>query len=111
MTGSSALSSFARDSRAGIRVDAGKDRYAVGDLRIAHLGAIAAYLLFVARRRPKCRSPAPSSTELRQLLDTLIACITRTPVRGGALIEEPEHPYFDLKLNLRLEQLSDAAVR
>ncbi len=37
------------------------------------------------------RAPAPSPTELRQLLDTLIARITRTLVRGGELIEEPEH--------------------
>ncbi len=41
------------------------------------------------------RAPAPSPTELRQLLDTLIARITRTLVRGGVLIEEPEHPYVD----------------
>ena len=52
------------------------------------------------------RVPAPSPTELRQLLDTLIARITRTLVRGGELIEEPEHPYLDLELNSPLEQLS-----
>ncbi len=57
------------------------------------------------------RAPAPSPTELRQLLDTLIARITRTLVRGGVLIEEPEHPYLDLELNSPLEQLSVAAVR
>ena len=57
------------------------------------------------------RVPAPSPTELRQLLDTLIARITRTLVRGGELIEEPEHPYLDLELNSPLEQLSAAAVR
>jgi hypothetical protein len=57
------------------------------------------------------RAPAPSPTELRQLLDTLIARITRTLVRGGELIEEPEHPYLDLELNSPLEQLSAAAVR
>ena len=37
--------------------------------------------------------------------------ITRTLVRGGLLIEEPEHPYLDLELNSPLEQLSAAAVR
>jgi hypothetical protein len=57
------------------------------------------------------RAPAPSPTELRQLLDTLIARITRTLVRGGELIEEPEHPYLDLELNSPLHQLSAAAVR
>ena len=57
------------------------------------------------------RAPAPSPTELRQLLDTLIARITRTLVRGGVLIEEPEHPYLDLELNSPLHQLSAAAVR
>ncbi len=57
------------------------------------------------------RAPAPSPTELCQLLDTLIARITRTLVRGGVLIEEPEHPYLDLELNSPLEQLSAAAVR
>ncbi len=54
------------------------------------------------------RAPAPSPTELRQLLDTLIARITRTLVRGGVLIEEPEHPYLDLELNSPLELLSAA---
>jgi hypothetical protein len=54
------------------------------------------------------RALAPSPTELCQLLDTLIARITRTLVRGG---EEPEHPYLDLELNSPLEQLSAAAVR
>ncbi len=57
------------------------------------------------------RAPAPSPTELRQLLDTLIARITRTLVRGGVLIEEPEYPYLDLELNSPLEQLSAASVR
>ncbi len=32
-------------------------------------------------------------------------------MRGGVLIEEPEHPYLDLELNSPLEQLSAAAVR
>lgn len=57
------------------------------------------------------RAPAPSPAELRQLLDTLIARITRTLVRGGVLVEEAEHPYFDLELNSPLEQLRAAAVR
>ena len=57
------------------------------------------------------RAPAPSPTELHELLNTLIARITRTLVRGGVLIEEPEHPYLDLELNSPLEQLSAAAVR
>ena len=57
------------------------------------------------------RAPAPSPTELRQLLDTLIARITRTLVRGGVLIEEPEYPYLDLELDSPLHQLSAAAVR
>ena len=57
------------------------------------------------------RAPAPSPTELRQLLDTLIARITRTLVRGGVLIEEPEHPYLDLEFNSPLDQLSAATVR
>jgi hypothetical protein len=57
------------------------------------------------------RAPAPSSTELHELLNTLIARITRTLVRGGVLIKEPENPYLDLELNSPLEQLSAAAVR
>ena len=57
------------------------------------------------------RAPPPSSTALRQLLDTLIVCITRALVHGGALIEEPEHPYLDLELNSPLEQHRGAALR
>ncbi len=57
------------------------------------------------------RAPAPSPTELRQLLDTLIARITRTLVRGGELIEEPAHPYLDLELNSPLHQLSALPYR
>ena len=57
------------------------------------------------------RAPAPSPTELRQLLDILIARVTRTLVRGGALVEEPGHTYLDLELNSPLHQLSAAAVR
>jgi hypothetical protein len=57
------------------------------------------------------RAPAPSPTELHELLNTLIARITRTLVRGGVLIEEPEHPYLDLEFNSPLHQLSAAAVR
>ncbi len=56
-------------------------------------------------------APAPSPTELHELLNTLIARITRTLVRGGEVIEEPEHPYLDLELNSPLHQLSAAAVR
>ena len=57
------------------------------------------------------RAPAPSPTELRQLLDTLVARITRTLVRGGVLVEEAEQPYLDLELDSPLEQLRAAAVR
>jgi Putative transposase len=61
------------------------------------------------RRNTHARAPAPA--ELRQLLDTLIARITRTLVRGGVLVEEAEQPYLDLELNSPLEQLRAAAVR
>ncbi len=57
------------------------------------------------------RAPAPSPTELSQLLDTLIARITRTLVHGGVLIEEPDHPYLDLEFNSPLLQLGATAVR
>jgi len=37
--------------------------------------------------------------------------ITRTLVRAGVLVEEPEHPWHDLEQGGALEQLSAAAVR
>ena len=48
------------------------------------------------------RIPAPSHEHLQQLLDALIARITRTLVRAGALIEDPlageaAQPYLDLE--------------
>ena len=57
------------------------------------------------------RAPAPSDSELGQLLDTFIRRITRTVVRAGALVEDPEHPWLDLKPAGALEQLAGAAVR
>ena len=40
--------------------------------------------------------------QLRALLDTLIARITRTLVRGGVLVEDAEQPYLDLLYRLAL---------
>ncbi len=57
------------------------------------------------------RAPAPSDRELDHLLDTLIRRITRTLVRAGALVEDPEQPWLDLEPAGALEQLAGAAVR
>ncbi len=57
------------------------------------------------------RAPAPSDSELGGLLDTLIRRITRTLVRAGALVEDPEQPWLDLEPAGALEQLAGAAVR
>ena len=57
------------------------------------------------------RATAPSPVELYALLDTLIARITRTLVRGEVLVEETENPHLDLELDSPLQQLSGAAVR
>ena len=52
------------------------------------------------------RAPAPSPSELRQLLDTVITRITRTLGRGGVLVEEGQQPYLDLQLNSPREMAS-----
>ncbi len=57
------------------------------------------------------RAPAPSDAELVRLLDTLIRRITRTLVRAGVLVEDPEQPWLDLEVSSPLEQLAAAAVR
>jgi len=56
-------------------------------------------------------APAPSDAELVRLLDTLIRCITRTLVRAGVLVEDPEQPWLDLEPGSALEHLAAAAVR
>ena len=57
------------------------------------------------------RARAPYPDELGALLDTLIGRITRTLVRAGVLVEDPEQPFLDLPLDSPLAQLSGAAVR
>ncbi len=57
------------------------------------------------------RARAPYPDELEALFDTLIRRITRTLVRGGVLVEDPEQPFLDLPLDSPLAQLSGAAVR
>ncbi len=57
------------------------------------------------------RTSAPSNAELARLLDTLIRRITRTLVRAGVLVEDPEQPWLDLEEGSPLEQLAAAAVR
>ena len=57
------------------------------------------------------RAPAPSEAELERLLDTLVRRITRTLVRAGVLVEDPEQPWLDLEAVSPLEQLAAAAVR
>jgi hypothetical protein len=57
------------------------------------------------------RAPAPSGAELVRLLDTLIRRITRTLVRAGVLVEDPEQPWLDLESGSTLEHLAAAAVR
>jgi hypothetical protein len=57
------------------------------------------------------RAPAPSQAELEGLLDTLVRRITRTLVRAGVLVEDPEQPWLDLDVGSPLEQLAAAAVR
>jgi hypothetical protein len=61
------------------------------------------------------RAPAPSEAELEGLLETLVGRITRTLVRAGVLVEEPEHPWLDIDPDgggdNALEQLAGAAVR
>jgi len=56
-------------------------------------------------------APAPSQAELERLLDTLVRRITRTLVRAGVLVEDPEQPWLDLDVGSPLEQLAAAAVR
>ena len=43
------------------------------------------------------RARAPTEAHLTDLLDTLIGRITRTLVRSGALVEDPEHPWLDIE--------------
>ncbi len=61
------------------------------------------------------RASAPSQLELERLLETLIRRITRTLMRTGVLIEDPEYPWLDLLPDSggdnALEQLANAAVR
>ncbi len=61
------------------------------------------------------RAPAPSDLDLERLLDTLIRRITRTLVRTGVLVEDPEYPWLDIHPDnggdTALEQLAGAAVR
>ncbi len=60
-------------------------------------------------------APTPSDSELEHLLDTLIGRITRTLVRAGVLVEDPEYPWLDIHPDSggdnALEQLAGAAVR
>lgn len=57
------------------------------------------------------RAPAPRPHEFDALLSTLITRITRTLVRGGALISEGQQPYLDFELDSPQEQLASAAIR
>ncbi len=61
------------------------------------------------------RAPAPSQFELERLLDILIGRITRTLVRTGVLVEDPEYLWLDIHSECEgdsvLEQLAGAAVR
>jgi hypothetical protein len=56
------------------------------------------------------RARALTEAHLTDLLDTLIGRITRTLVRAGALVEDPEQPWLDIETDSALEQLSGAAV-
>ncbi len=42
------------------------------------------------------RAPAPSEAELERLLDILIRRITRTLVRTGVLVKDPQQPWIDI---------------
>ena len=53
----------------------------------------------------------PQTVNSRSLLDTLIGRITRTLVRAGALVEDPEQPWLDIEPDGALEPLAGAAVR
>jgi hypothetical protein len=55
------------------------------------------------------RIPAPSHEHLQQLLDALIARITRTLVRAGALIEDPL--LFPTLFDVRFPRLFDERDR
>ena len=57
------------------------------------------------------RAPAPGPDELKALLDTLIRRITRTLVRAGVLVEQPEQPFLDLPFDSPIEQLCATAIR
>lgn len=57
------------------------------------------------------RARAPSQGEIERLLNTLARRITRTSVRAGVLVEDPEQPWLDLEEGSPLEQLASAAVR
>lgn len=57
------------------------------------------------------RAPAPSQGEIERLLDTLARRITRTLVRAGVLVEDPQQPWLDLEEGSPLDQLAAAAVR
>jgi len=61
------------------------------------------------------RAPAPTDIELERLVDTLIVRITRTLVRTGVLVADPQYPWLDIHPDSggdnALEQLASAAVR
>lgn len=57
------------------------------------------------------RARPPSDTEVKRLLDSLIPRITRTLVRAGVLVEDPDQPWLDLEAGSTLEHLAAAAVR
>ena len=76
-----------------------------------HLLALDGVYTFEHGRAHLHRARAPYPGELEALLDTLIRRITRTLVRAGVLVEDPEQPFLDLPLDSPLAQLSGAAVR
>ena len=76
-----------------------------------HLLALDGVYTFEHARAHLHRARAPYPGELEALLDTLIRRLTRTLVRAGVLVEDPEQPFLDLPLDSPLAQLSGAAVR
>ena len=57
------------------------------------------------------RARVPTDADLSRLLDTLIHRITHTLIRSGALVQDPDQPWFDIEAGGALEQLAGAAVR
>lgn len=63
---------------------------------VAHMLVLDGACAITHDRARSHHAPAPSDAELIRLLNTLIRRITRTPVRAGVLVEDPEQPWLDL---------------